>query len=79
MDLRGTRFAGAAGAAGDAGGGGGAALPAHTLGSPVSLGARNTFDQPRPVQVVEGKVERAGMSAHSRLARWSVAVVTMAP
>jgi hypothetical protein len=29
--------------------------------------------------VVEGKVERAGMSAHSRLARWSVAVVTITP
>jgi alpha-N-arabinofuranosidase len=47
------------------------------LVAPDSLDARNTLEQPAAVQVVEGKVERAGMSARLRLPRWSVAVVTL--
>jgi alpha-N-arabinofuranosidase len=47
------------------------------LVAPDSLDARNTLEQPTAVQVVEGKVERAGMSARLRLPRWSVAVVTL--
>ena len=47
------------------------------LVAPDRLDARNTFDRPTAVQVVEGKVERAGMSARLLLPRWSVAVVTL--
>ena len=47
------------------------------LVAPDSLAARNTLEQPAAVQVVEGKVERAGMSARFSLPRWSVAVVTL--
>jgi alpha-N-arabinofuranosidase len=47
------------------------------LVAPDSLEARNTLEQPTAVQAVEGKVERAGMSARFRLPRWSVAVVTL--
>jgi alpha-N-arabinofuranosidase len=47
------------------------------LVAPVSLDARNTLEQPSAVQVEEGKVERAGMTARLRLPRWSVAVVTL--
>jgi alpha-N-arabinofuranosidase len=47
------------------------------LVAPDSLDARNTFDQPTAVQVVEGKVERAGMTARFSMPRWSVAVVTL--
>jgi alpha-N-arabinofuranosidase len=48
------------------------------LVAPDSLDARNSLERPTAVQAVEGKVERAGMSAHLRLPRWSVAVVTLA-
>jgi alpha-N-arabinofuranosidase len=47
------------------------------LVAPDSLDARNTLEQPSAVQVEEGKVERAGMTARLRLPRWSVAVVTL--
>jgi alpha-N-arabinofuranosidase len=47
------------------------------LVAPDSLDARNTLEQPTAVQAVEGKVERAGMTARLRLPRWSVAVVTL--
>jgi len=47
------------------------------LVAPDSLDARNTLDRPTAVQVVEGEVERAGMTARLRLPRWSVAVVTL--
>jgi alpha-N-arabinofuranosidase len=47
------------------------------LVAPDSLAARNTLEQPAAVQVMEGKVERAGMSARFSLPRWSVAVVTL--
>jgi alpha-N-arabinofuranosidase len=47
------------------------------LVAPDNLDARNTLEQPTAVQAVEGKVERAGMSARLRLPRWSVAVVTL--
>jgi alpha-N-arabinofuranosidase len=47
------------------------------LVAPDSLAARNTLEQPAAVQVVEGKVKRAGMSARFSLPRWSVAVVTL--
>lgn len=47
------------------------------LVAPGSLTARNTLEQPAAVQAVEGKVERAGLSARFRLPRWSVAVVTL--
>ena len=47
------------------------------LVAPDSLAARNTLEQPAAVHAVEGKVERAGMSARFSLPRWSVAVVTL--
>jgi alpha-N-arabinofuranosidase len=47
------------------------------LVAPDSLDARNTLEKPTAVQVVEGKVERAGMSARFSVPRWSVAVVTL--
>ena len=47
------------------------------LVAPDSLEARNTLEEPTAVQVVERKVERAGMTARLRLPRWSVAVVTL--
>jgi hypothetical protein len=47
------------------------------LVAPDSLEARNTLERPTAVQVVEGNVERSGMSARVRLPRWSVAVVTL--
>lgn len=45
--------------------------------APDNLAARNTLEHPAAVQAVEGKVERAGMTARLRLPRWSVAVVTL--
>ena len=48
------------------------------LVAPDSLAARNTLEQPTAVRAIEGKVERAGMSARFRLPRWSVAVVRLA-
>jgi alpha-L-arabinofuranosidase len=47
------------------------------LVAPDRLDARNTLERPTAVQAVEGKVERAGMSARLRMPRWSVAVVTL--
>ena len=47
------------------------------LVAPDNLDARNTLEQPTAVQAVEGKVERAGMSARFSMPRWSVAVVTL--
>jgi len=50
---------------------------AMKLVAPDSLDARNTLEQPAAVQVVDGKIERAGMKARITLPRWSVAVVTL--
>jgi len=47
------------------------------LVAPDSLSARNSLEQPSAVQVVDGKIERAGMKARVTLPRWSVAVVTL--
>ncbi|MEO8369691.1 MAG: alpha-L-arabinofuranosidase C-terminal domain-containing protein [Candidatus Solibacter sp.] len=45
--------------------------------APDSLDASNSLERPAAVQVVDGKIERAGMKARVTLPRWSVAVVTL--
>jgi alpha-N-arabinofuranosidase len=54
-----------------------AATPKMQLVAPDSLDAKNSFDQPDVVKVVDGKIARSGSDVTFSMPRWSVGVVEL--